>query len=77
MAEINQVDRYGQRILEVICLFADETDFIRIRETMLDRMLDESVLCEQKGPNQEETEDFERAFPRCGAQDSGTIREVR
>ncbi len=45
--DLNQTDRTGQRFVEVVCFFANETDSMRRRETVLDRMLDQDVLCKQ------------------------------
>ena len=65
----HQADRHDQCILKMIGFFADETDFIRIRETVLDCMSDQRVLREQNRPAQEQSECFDRKISTVESQD--------
>lgn len=61
LRKLNRSDRGNQRILKIVGFFTDETDFIGIRKTVLDRMPDQGVLCNQKRRDQQESEGFQRS----------------
>ncbi|MGH8547144.1 MAG: hypothetical protein ACRERU_00775 [Methylococcales bacterium] len=58
-------------MLKIVGFFADETDAVGFRETVLDRMLDQGVLCNQKRRDQQESRGFQRSFSRQAEQSLG------
>lgn len=72
----NRANRASQRVLKIIGFFANKTDFIGIRETMLDRMFDQGVFRNQKGPDQEKRCRFQPNSSRHANQDTDLLENT-